>query len=231
MVVNDRGGAADGTGVDAGPAAAVVEEIIAAGGVAVADGNDVATGPGAEALVGAALEHYGRIDVLINNAGIMRWAGFPEVDAEDLSAHLAVHVGGSFNTTRAAWPHLVEQGYGRIVMTTSTGMLGLPANTAYATAKAGVVGLTRSAAVAGARSGIKVNLIAPAATTRMAGEGGARDAAGARRADGGVPRPRVMSRKRRDLHRRRRPVRPAVHRVDGRLRARGDVSENRRPDH
>ena len=80
-----------------------------------------------------------------------------------------MHVGGSFNTTRAAWPHLVEQGYGRIVMTTSAGFFGLPKNLGYATAKGGVIGMTRSLSVAGARHGIKVNLIAPAATTRMAG--------------------------------------------------------------
>jgi len=80
-----------------------------------------------------------------------------------------VHVLGSFNTTRAAWPHLVEQGYGRVVMTTSTGVFGLPNNTSYATAKGGVIGLTRSLATAGGKHGIKVNLIAPAAFTRMAG--------------------------------------------------------------
>ena len=81
-----------------------------------------------------------------------------------------MHVGGSFNTTRAAWPHMVEQGYGRIVMTTSTGMFGLPKNLSYATAKAAVIGLTRSLTTAGAAHGIKVNLIAPAAFTRMAGQ-------------------------------------------------------------
>jgi len=80
-----------------------------------------------------------------------------------------VHVGGSFNTTRAAWPHMVEQGYGRIVMTTSTAMLGLPGNVSYATAKGAVIGLTRTLTTEGAAHGIKVNLIAPAASTRMAG--------------------------------------------------------------
>ena len=74
----------------------------------------------------------------------MRWAEFPELDAEQLAQHLAVHVSGSFNTTRAAWPHMVDQGYGRIVMTTSAGLFGLPNNTAYATAKGGVIGLSRS---------------------------------------------------------------------------------------
>ncbi len=170
VVVNDLGGSMAGEGSDTGPASAVADEIVAVGGAAIADSNDVATTAGAEALIGTAVEHFGRLDVLVNNAGIMRWAGFPEVDADDLERHLAVHVGGSFNTTRAAWPHLVDQGYGRIVMTTSAGFFGLPKNLAYATAKGGVIGLTRSLSTAGARHGIKVNLIAPAATTRMAGE-------------------------------------------------------------
>ncbi|MEX2293889.1 MAG: SDR family NAD(P)-dependent oxidoreductase [Acidimicrobiales bacterium] len=171
VVVNDLGGSMDGEGTDAGPARDVAAEICAAGGDAIADDNDIATAEGAAALVGAAVEHFGRIDILINNAGIIRWAGFPEADDDNLAQHLAVHVAGSFHTTRAAWPHLVEQGYGRIVMTTSTGLLGLPANLSYATAKGGVLGMMRSLATAGVDHGITVNAIAPAATTRMAGEG------------------------------------------------------------
>jgi len=169
VVVNDLGGSIEGVGVDAEPASTVAAEIVAAGGVAIADNSDVATAGGAQALVDAVVEQFGRLDILINNAGIVRWAGFPEADADNLARHLAVHVAGSFNTTRAAWPHLVEQGYGRIVMTTSTGMFGLPNNLSYATAKAAVIGLTRSLTTAGAAHGIKVNLIAPAAFTRMAG--------------------------------------------------------------
>ncbi len=129
----------------------------------------MATVAGAQALVDAAVGQFGRLDILVNNAGIMRWAGMPDVDADSLASHLAVHVAGSFNTARAAWPHLVDQGYGRIVMTTSAGVFGLPNNTSYATAKGGVIGLTRSLTLAGADHGIKVNLIAPAAMTRMAG--------------------------------------------------------------
>lgn len=170
VAVNDLGSSIGGTGSDAEPADAAVAEIVAAGGVAIADQSDVATAEGAQALVDAAVERFGRLDILINNAGIMRWAGFPEADADNLARHLAVHVGGSFNTARAAWPHMVEQGYGRIVMTTSAGMFGLPNNLSYATAKGAVIGLTRSLTTAGAAHGIKVNLIAPAAMTRMAGQ-------------------------------------------------------------
>jgi NAD(P)-dependent dehydrogenase (short-subunit alcohol dehydrogenase family) len=169
VVVNDLGGAIDGAGADGQPAASVVDEIARAGGSAIADGGDVSTRAGAQALVAAAVEVFGRVDVLINNAGIVRWAGFPDADQENLASHLAVHVGGSFHTTRAAWPYFVERSYGRVVMTTSSGIFGLPDNTSYATAKAAVIGLTRSLAVAGAGHGVKVNLIAPAAMTRMAG--------------------------------------------------------------
>jgi NAD(P)-dependent dehydrogenase (short-subunit alcohol dehydrogenase family) len=169
VVINDLGGSIQGIGADGAIASTVVAEIEAAGGVALADEHDVASPEGAEALIAAALERFGRLDVLINNAGIIKWGGLPDVDAETLQRHLAVHVLGSFNTTRAAWPAMVEQGYGRIVMTTSSGVFGLPKNLSYATAKGGVIGLTRSIATMSEPHGIKVNLIAPAAMTRMAG--------------------------------------------------------------
>jgi len=169
VVVNDLGGSMEGEGTDTGLAQSVVDEIEAAGGDAVADTNDVSTQAGGEAIINTAVDHYGRVDIVVNNAGIIRWAGLPQVDLENLERHLAVHLLGSFNTMRAAWPHFIEQHYGRVVLTTSSGVFGLENNLSYAAAKAGIVGLARSAKVAGEPHGIKVNLIAPAAQTRMAG--------------------------------------------------------------
>ncbi|WP_369037451.1 SDR family NAD(P)-dependent oxidoreductase [Streptomyces adonidis] len=169
VVVNDLGGSIEGDGADIGPAQTVVEEIKAAGGEAVADTNDVSTPAGGQAIIDGAIAAFGRIDILVNNAGIVRYAGLPEIEAENLERHLDVHLVGSFNTLRAAWPHFVEQGYGRVVLTTSSGMFGLDNNLSYAAAKAGTVGLARSAKLAGEPHNIKVNLIAPAAMTRMGG--------------------------------------------------------------
>ncbi|MFF5301507.1 SDR family NAD(P)-dependent oxidoreductase [Streptomyces sp. NPDC013161] len=169
VVVNDLGGSMEGEGSDAGPAQKVVDGIIAAGGEAVADTHDVSTQAGGEAIIATAIESFGRIDVLVNNAGIIRYAGLPEIELDNLERHLAVHLLGSFNTMRAAWPHFVEQGYGRVVLTTSSGMFGMDNNLSYAAAKAGTVGMARSAKLAGEPHNIKVNLIAPAAMTRMGG--------------------------------------------------------------
>ncbi|MFK4105190.1 SDR family NAD(P)-dependent oxidoreductase [Streptomyces sp. NPDC019531] len=169
VVVNDLGGSMEGEGTDTGPAQKVVDEIRAAGGEAVADTHDVSTEAGGKAIVDSAIENFGRIDILVNNAGIIRWAGLPDIDLDNLERHLAVHLIGSFNTLRAAWPHFVEQSYGRVVLTTSSGVLGLPNNLSYAAAKGGTIGLARSAKLAGEPHNIKVNLIAPAAMTRMGG--------------------------------------------------------------
>ena len=158
-MVNDLGASIEGAGADEGPAAEVVATITAAGGSAIADGHDVSDAAGAQALVDAATDIYGRLDVLINNAGVIRWAGFPEADAENLAAHL-VHLWGSFRTTRAAWPTMVG-GFGRVVMTTSSGVFGLPRTWLHA--PGAVIGLAWPG-YAGAKRGIKVNCIAPAAS-------------------------------------------------------------------
>ena len=177
MVVNDLGSSVDGEGDDAGPAAAVADEIVAAGGAAIPDTHDVSDSAGARGLVETAIAHFDRLDIVINNAGIIRWAGLPEADEDNLRRHVDVHLAGSFHTSRAAWQHLVQQGYGRLVMTTSAGVFGVPKNLSYAAAKGGVIGLTRSLATAGVAHGIAVNAIAPAAMTRMAGSrAGADDA-------------------------------------------------------
>src|ERR1019366_5193594 len=132
VVVNDLGGSMEGDGTDPEPARTVAGEIADAGGKAISDTSYVSTVGGGQALIDAAVDAFGRIDFVINNAGNIRWGGLPEADADNLASHLAVHVGGSFNTTRAVWPHMVEQGYGRIVVTTSTGMFGLVDNLGYA---------------------------------------------------------------------------------------------------
>jgi NAD(P)-dependent dehydrogenase (short-subunit alcohol dehydrogenase family) len=157
----------DGAGVNPELAAAAAAEIGALGGVAYADSNDVSTEEGAAAVVERAISEYGQLDILISNAGIFEMKPFTDVTFEDLERHLRVHVGGSFNVARAAWPHLVESARGRVVMTTSTGALGDADLVAYGTAKAAVIGLARALAVAGAPAAIKVNLVAPMALTRM----------------------------------------------------------------
>jgi NAD(P)-dependent dehydrogenase (short-subunit alcohol dehydrogenase family) len=168
VVVNDLGGAIDGTGEDAGPAQAVVDEIKAGGGDAVASTESVTRAEGAEAIVGAAIERFGSVDIVVNNAGILTSHQVPTSGIEDMQRHLDVHLLGSFNVTRAAWPHMAERKYGRVIMTTSCGIFGAPLLASYGAAKAGLIGLARNLATAGVEHGIKVNLVAPYAKTRMA---------------------------------------------------------------
>ncbi len=168
LVINDLGGAVDGTGASAGPAQQVVDEIVAAGGVAVADTNSVATREGGEAMVKAALEAYGRVDIVVNNAGILRDKSFANMTDELWDPVLDVHLRGAMCVTRAAWPHLREQNYGRIVSTSSSaGIFGNFGQTNYGAAKMGLVGFTRALAQEGAKYNIKANAIAPVAKTRM----------------------------------------------------------------
>ncbi|MCB0994848.1 MAG: SDR family oxidoreductase [Acidimicrobiales bacterium] len=171
VVVNDLGGAVDGTGGSEGPAAQVVREIEQAGGEAVVDTNSVATPEGGAAIVQTAIDAFGRIDIVINNAGILRDKTFHKMDDSLLSPVLDVHLKGAFHVTQPAWLHMREQGYGRVVNTASNaGILGNFGQSNYGAAKMGLVGFTHVLAQEGAKYNIKTNAIAPAATTRMTEE-------------------------------------------------------------
>lgn len=168
VVVNDVGGSVTGEGSDAGPAEQLVKEITAAGGQAVADVNSVATAEGGAAVVQTALDAYGRVDIVVNNAGILRDATFDAMTNDLLEPVLDVHLKGAFNVTRPAFVIMCEQGYGRVVSTTSaSGILGSPAKSNYAAAKMGIVGFTRVVAAEGAPHNIKANALSPIAYTRM----------------------------------------------------------------
>ncbi|GAB3242920.1 SDR family NAD(P)-dependent oxidoreductase [Mycolicibacterium hippocampi] len=169
VVVNDPGGALDGEGGDGGPANDVVREIVDAGGEAVASTDSVATPEGGQAIIGAALERFGGIDILVHNAGIVRRSALKDMSYEDFETVLDVHLRGAFHVVRPAFPQMCTAGHGRIVLTSSIG--GLYGNhdvANYAVAKAGVVGLSNVAAMEGAAHGVTSNVIVPAAVTRMA---------------------------------------------------------------
>lgn len=168
VVVNDLGGARDGSGENASAAETVAEEIRAAGGSAIANHDDVSRESGAKAAVAACVSGFGSVDVLINNAGILRDKTLLKMDLEQWNAVLAVHVTGTFLCTQAAALHMKERGAGRIVNTTSiSGMLGNFGQANYSAAKAGIYGLTRTASIELQRYGIMVNAVAPIAKTRM----------------------------------------------------------------
>lgn len=171
VVVNDFGGTLSGVGsADGNPADAVVAEIVAAGGKAIANRADVGDPDAAAGIVDDAVAAFGRIDVVLANAGILARDGVPELTVDALERHLRVHVVGSYNVVRAAWPRMAEQGYGRVVLTASVGLFGGAGLIAYSTAKGGVLSMARSLALAGAEHGIAVNAVAPAADTRMVGD-------------------------------------------------------------
>jgi NAD(P)-dependent dehydrogenase (short-subunit alcohol dehydrogenase family) len=168
VVVNDLGGSRDGSGQGSEMADAVVTEIVAAGGEAVANYDGVHTWEGGQAIVQTALDAFGRIDVVVNNAGILRDTSFAKMEEPQLDLVLKVHLYGGFHVARAAWGHLREQGYGRIVNTSSgSGLYGNLGQANYSAAKLGLVGLTRTLAIEGARYGITSHAIAPVAASRM----------------------------------------------------------------
>ena len=165
VLVNDLGGLAQGGGRDPAVAQTVVDEIQAAGGQAVANGDSVEDG---EKIVQSALDHFGRIDVVINNAGILRDAAFHKMSEDDWDAIFRVHAKGAFSVTRAAWPHMRAQGYGRVVMTASgAGVYGNFGQANYAAAKLGLFGLAQTLAIEGRSRNILVNTIAPVAASRL----------------------------------------------------------------
>lgn len=168
VVVNDLGGEVRGGGGSTGYADAVVDEIRAAGGTAVASYDSVGTLDGARRIAATAIDRFGRIDALMNNAGNMRCGPFEELVEDDLLALLSVHLVGSFNLTQAVWPHMKAQRYGRVVFTSSgAGMLGHPTMAAYGAAKAGMAGLMNTLAIEGAPHGICCNGLLPNAASRM----------------------------------------------------------------
>ena len=168
VVVNDLGGSVTGEGESSNAADRVVEEITAAGGVAVSEYSSVSTVDGGSAIVQRAVDEFGRVDVVINNAGILRDKSFANMESDDVRDVIDVHLLGAFHVTLPAFSHMKEQGYGRIVFTSSgSGLFGNFGQTNYGAAKAGLVGLMNVLKLEGAKYDVKVNAIAPIALTRM----------------------------------------------------------------
>ncbi len=168
VVVNDLGGSRDGSGSDDAAASKVVEEIKAAGGEAVPNFDNVATVAGGENIVKTAIDAYGKVDILVNNAGILRDKSFTKMEEDAWDAVVAVHLKGTYCVTRPAFLNMRENGYGRIVNTTSgAGIFGNFGQSNYAAAKCGIVGLTNVLKLEGAKYNIKVNVLAPLAATRL----------------------------------------------------------------
>lgn len=169
VVVNDTGSALTGAGADAGPAHQVVAEIMAAGGEAVASVDSVATAQGGQAIIQAALDQYGRVDILIHNAGNVRRGSLKDMSYQDFDAVIDVHLRGAFHVVRPAFPLMCDARYGRIVLTSSIGGLyGNHCVANYAAAKAGLIGLSNVVALEGAAENVCCNVIVPSAVTRMA---------------------------------------------------------------
>lgn len=168
VLVNDLGGAVDGSGGSVSAAQAVVDEIRAAGGEALANGASVTDFAAVEAMVQQAIDAWGRVDILVNNAGILRDKSFSKMDMADFRLVVDVHLMGAADCCKAVWPHMVAQQYGRILMTTSsTGLYGNFGQANYGAAKLAQVGLMQTLAIEGAKYNVRVNALAPTAATRM----------------------------------------------------------------
>lgn len=168
VVINDPGVSMAGDATEEGPAEALAAEIRSLGGEAIANTDSVATPEGGRAIVGSAIDAFGRIDILIHSAGNVRRGKLTELAYEDFSAVLDVHLKGAYHVVREAFPHMMAQEYGRIVLTSSiNGLYGKSDNVAYSICKAGFMGLSNTAAIEGQNRNVKSNLIVPAAVTRM----------------------------------------------------------------
>lgn len=168
VVVNDLGGSMDGTGGDATPAQAVCDEIKAAGGEAVPNYGSVSEWDSAQKIIQTAIDAYGRIDILINNAGILRDKSMMKMDTIDWDLIIAVHLSGTFFCTKAAFPHMREAGYGRVLSTASAaGLYGNFGQTNYGAAKLGIAGMMNAVKLEGAKYNIKANTLVPVAGTRL----------------------------------------------------------------
>lgn len=168
VVVNDLAQQTASDGAHSSAAAKVAQEIIDAGGTAIANTDSIASPEGAARLVEAAIEQWGRVDILVNNAGILRDSSFAKAQLADIEDVLRVHLLGTLYVTHACWPHMIAQQYGRIIVATSmVGYMGNFGQTAYGSAKMGVLGMMNTLALEGARKGILINAISPAAVTQM----------------------------------------------------------------